>query len=62
MVVTLYPLPIPLIPWHTIGLDDLTHLPVSNGFDSVLDHQSRMAHFLPCTESVTTEETANLFL
>jgi hypothetical protein len=38
---------------------------VSNGFDNVLivvDHVTRMAHFLPCTKSVTTEESANLFL
>jgi transposase InsO family protein len=38
---------------------------VSNGFDSVLivvDHLTRMAHFMPCTESVTAEETATLFL
>jgi hypothetical protein len=35
------------------------------GFNSVLivvDHLTRMAHFLPCTETVTTEETATLFL
>jgi hypothetical protein len=60
-----YPLPVPPRPWHTVGLDYLTHLHVSNGFDSVLivvDHQTRMVHFLPCIESVTTEETANLFL
>jgi transposase InsO family protein len=28
----------------------------------VVDHLTRMAHFLPCTESITTEETATLFL
>jgi hypothetical protein len=48
-----------------LGLDCLTHLSVSNGyFDSVLivvDHVIQMAHFLPCTESVTTEEIVNLF-
>jgi hypothetical protein len=38
---------------------------VSNGFKSVVivvDHLARMAHFLPCTKSITAEETANLFL
>jgi hypothetical protein len=48
-----------------MSLDYLTHLLVSNGFDNVLivvDHPTRMAHFLPCMKSVTTEETANLFL
>jgi hypothetical protein len=65
MAATLYPLPVPPRPWHTVGLDYLTHLPESNGFNSVLivvDHLTRMAHFLPCTESITAEETATLFL
>jgi hypothetical protein len=50
--------------WHIVGLDYLTHLHVSHGFDNVMiavDHLSRMAHFLPCTKSVTTKEIANLF-
>jgi transposase InsO family protein len=65
MAATLYPLHVPPKPWHTIGLDYLTHLHESNGFDSVLivvDHVTRMAHFLPCKETVTAEETATLFL
>jgi hypothetical protein len=60
-----FPLHVPSSPWHTVGLDYMTHLHVSNGFDSVLivvDHMTCMAHFMPCTRSVTTEETANLFL
>jgi hypothetical protein len=28
----------------------------------VVDHLTNMAHFLPCTQTVTTEETATLFL
>jgi hypothetical protein len=38
---------------------------VRNGFDNVLilvDHLTRMPYFLPCKESVTTKETAKLFL
>jgi hypothetical protein len=65
MATTLYLLHVPPKPWHTFGLDCLTHLHVSNDFDNVLimvDHLTRMAHFLPCRESVTTEETANLLL
>jgi hypothetical protein len=48
-----------------IGLEYLTHLHVSNGFDNVLDvvdHLTRMAHFMPCNESVIAEENATLFL
>jgi hypothetical protein len=65
MAATLYPLYAPPIPWHTIGLDYQTHLHVSDGSDSVfivVDHLTRMAHFMPCRETVTTEETATLFL
>jgi hypothetical protein len=54
MAATLYPLHVPPSPrpWHTVGLDYLTHLLESNGFNNVLivvDHLTRMAHFLPCT-------------
>jgi hypothetical protein len=65
MAATLYPLFLPPIPWHIVGLCYLPHLHASNGFDSVLivvDHLLRMAHFLPCTESVTTVEAPNLYL
>jgi hypothetical protein len=65
MAATLYPLPIPPRPWHIVGLDYVTHLPESNGFNSVLivvDHLTRMAYLMPCTKTVTTEQTANLFL
>jgi hypothetical protein len=65
MTATLYPLLDPPKPWHTVGLHYLTHLRLSNAFDNVrivVDHLTRMAHFLPFTESVTREETANMFL
>jgi hypothetical protein len=65
MAATLNLLPISPRPWHIVGLDYLTHLFESNGFNNeliVVDHLFRMAHFLPCTETVTAEETATLFL
>jgi hypothetical protein len=52
MAATLYRLHVPPRPWHAFGLDYLTHLPMGNDFDNVLivvDHLTRMAHFLPCT-------------
>jgi hypothetical protein len=61
----LYPLHVPPIPRHSVGLDYLTHLLVSNGIDSVLivvNHLTRMAHFLPCTKSAITKKFANWFL
>jgi hypothetical protein len=65
VVVILHPLHVRPRPWHTVGLEYLTHLHGSNSFDSVLivaDHLTRMAHLLPCTYNVTTKETTNLFL
>jgi hypothetical protein len=65
MAATVHALHVPPMPWHTIGLDYLTHLRVRNGFDSVVivvGHLTQMAQFLPCIESVTTEENARLFL
>jgi hypothetical protein len=52
MAATLYPLLVPPKPWHIVGLDYLAHLLESNGFNNVLivvDHLTRMAHFLPYT-------------
>jgi hypothetical protein len=63
MAATLYPLPVPPRPLHTFGLDYLTHLPENNGCNIVMivvDHLTRMAHFLPFTETVTAEESATL--
>jgi hypothetical protein len=65
MAATLYPLHVPLVPLHTVGLDYLTRLLLSNSFDGeliVVDHVTRMAHFRPCTESVTAKETVIVFL
>jgi hypothetical protein len=36
MTAALDPLLVPPRPWHTVGLDYLTHLHVSNGFDIML--------------------------
>jgi hypothetical protein len=61
-----YQLLVPLRPWHTVGLNYLIRFHVSNGFDNVLiavDYvMTRMAHFLPCIESVAVEETTSTFL
>ena len=57
----LEPLPIPRMPWQSIALDFITDLPVSKGFDVILtivDRYTNMAHFLPCTKEISSEETA----
>ena len=55
----------PSAPWEDISYDLIVKLPPSSGFDSILvvvDRFSKMAHFIPCRESMTAEELAELFL
>ena len=57
----LEPLPIPSKLWQSIALDFITGLPVSKGFNAILtvvDLYTKMAHFLPCTKEISSEETA----
>ena len=52
-------------PFHTISLDLITDLPLSNGFDlilTVVDHScSKAAIFLPCTKTIGTNGIAKLY-
>jgi hypothetical protein len=65
MVAALDPLHLPPRPWHTVGLDLLSHLPPSVDFDSVLvvlDRLTRMANFFPYTnEIIAQEKSKSLF-
>ena len=59
----LQPLPIPTQQWQSISLDFITDLPQSAKFDSILvivDRLTKMAHFVPCTRTITAKETADL--
>jgi len=59
----LLPLPIPERNWQQITMDFIVKLPKSGKFDSILvivDRRSKMAHFIPCNESITAEGTAKL--
>ena len=61
----LQPMPIPESPWKSISLDFITDLPLSKGFDTILtvvDRFTKMAHFLPCTKTITSQETADLLM
>jgi hypothetical protein len=45
-------------------MDFITDLPLANGKDLifvVVDRLTKMAHFIPCTKTITEEETAKLF-
>jgi transposase InsO family protein len=51
-------------PWSVIGMDMITKLPISGGFDLILvviDLLSKMTHFMPCKESSSSAILANLF-
>src|SRR5579859_301445 len=62
----LLPLPIPNRPWQSIGMDFLGPLPKSRkGNDTILvvvDRLTKMAHFLPTKQTITSVQTAQLFV
>jgi transposase InsO family protein len=46
-------------------MDFITDLPSSRNFDAILvivNRLTKMAHFVPCTKTMTREETARLFV
>ena len=46
-------------------MDLITDLPPSQGFDAILtvvDRFTKMAHFLPCVKSISSQETTNIIM
>src|SRR5204863_6844682 len=62
----LHSLPIPERSWESIGMDNLGPVPKSaSGKDMILiviDRLTKMARFIPTYSSITSKETADLFL
>ena len=61
----LQPLPVPHRPWQHITMDFTEGPKTKNGFDNILvivDRLSKRAISVPCHKTVTSKETANLFL
>ncbi|QRV92840.1 Retrotransposable element Tf2 protein [Ceratobasidium sp. AG-Ba] len=61
----LKPLPTPAGPWEDVSYDFIVKLPKSRGFDSILtvvDRFSKMMHLIPCKESSSAEDVAQMFL
>jgi hypothetical protein len=57
----LRPLSIPSRPWGSIAMDFITDLPTIKAKNSILvvvNRLTKMAHFTPCSKSITAEETA----
>ncbi len=61
----LQPLLILVSPWSSISMDFIMDFLGSNSFDSILlvvDHLTKMAHFIHFNKSIIDEKTTNLFL
>ncbi|GJP76635.1 hypothetical protein CLOP_g7049 [Closterium sp. NIES-67] len=62
----LQPLDPPELPWQHVTMDYVTGLPAGpSGNDAILvvvDRLTKMAHFIACQQTITAEQTAQLFL
>ena len=59
----LQPQEVPTRPWENIGVDLITQLPASRGWDSIavyVDHFSDQTHLSPCKSTITAEGVADL--
>jgi hypothetical protein len=62
---TLELLPIPEGPWTDISYDLITKLVISNKYNSILtvvDQLTETGHFIPCKESMTASELADIMM
>jgi transposase InsO family protein len=60
----LQPLPVPVSPWSSIGIDFITGLPRSEGKDVIMvvvDCFTKFAHFLPLSHPYTASTVAQCF-
>ena len=58
-------LPIPFCPWSSISMDFIEHLPLSNGFTSILvvvERLGKQGIFIPTYDTITSTQLAELFV
>ena len=63
--VRLKPLAVPEGPWQVVGTDLITGLPISQGYEAiftVVDRFTKMTHFIPTQNEISSEGIANLYL
>lgn len=61
----LRPLKLPKASWTSISVDFITGLPEQEGYDAIMvvvDGLTKMAHYIPTTKTVSSADTAELFL
>ncbi|KNZ57881.1 uncharacterized protein VP01_204g6 [Puccinia sorghi] len=61
----LQPLPIPPLPWHSLSMDFISQLPLSNDYDAILvvvDRFSKMSLFIRTKTTCTSSDLAELFV
>ncbi|PRP79435.1 retrotransposable element protein [Planoprotostelium fungivorum] len=61
----LQPLSIPSDRWSNVTLDFIVELPAVDGYNAILvvvDRFTKMAHFIPTVTTVTSQDTAKLFI
>jgi hypothetical protein len=59
------PLDVPEGPWQTVGVDLVTGLPDSDGYDAIcttVDHYTHIVHAIPCRSTIDTEGVAGLYI
>ncbi len=63
----MHSLGIPEYPWEIVRIDYVTDLPRSDSYDYtcviiIICHLTKIAHFVPCHEEITAEESSELFI
>ena len=57
-------LEVPEGPWEYVGVDLITQLPKSQGYDAIMvctDHFGKQLHTIPCHLNLTAEGAADLY-